>query len=134
LDRSWKDRNFYNRVKYEGHLITLKRLVARGLLKNIREMGVNSCGLSDPLICRVICSMTHLEKLSFAECQLTEDLAPLFRSCPKLTELHVTIVKSQKSEMIEELKNELRSGFQTLRLLELDSCFISGPAIQEMLT
>jgi hypothetical protein len=134
LCRSWKDGNFIYDLEYESHLIILKRLVDRGLLKNNREMSVNSCRLSDARMCRVIRSMTHLEKLSFLECQLTEDVSELFRSCPKLTQLHLRIVESQKLEMNEELKNELRPGFQRLRLFELDSCVISGPVIPEILT
>jgi hypothetical protein len=81
--------------------------------------------------------MTQLEKLSLSVWTLTmtEDVPKLFRSCPKLTELHVRIHESQeKLEMNEELRNELRSGFQRLRLLVLDSLINSGPAIQEILT
>jgi hypothetical protein len=126
-------------VKKEGHLVILKRLVARGLLKNNREMGVIFCRRSLPLIFRVIRSMTHLEKLSLSECNhkgmtLTEDVPQLFRSCPTLNELHLRIVKSQVLEMNEELKNELRSGFLRLRLLELDWEIDSWLKIQEMLS
>jgi hypothetical protein len=136
LSRSWKDGNFYYELEYDSHLIILKRLVDGGILKNNREMGVNFCrdSPSVPLIFRSIHSMTHLEKLSFPECQLTEDLPKLFQSCPKLTELRLRIVESQKSEMNEKLKNELRPGFQRLRLVELQSCTKSGPVIPEILT
>jgi len=137
LDRSWKDRTFYDDLKYESHLMILNRLVDRGLLKNNREMFVSLCRRSAPLIFRVIHSMTHLEKLSLSEwtLTLTEDVPKLFRSCPKLTELHVGIDESQeKLEMNEDLKNELRPGFERLRLFELDSYINSGQIITEILT
>ena len=113
----------------------LNRLVDRGLLKNNREMFVGFCHV--PLIFRVIHSMTHLEKLSLSEwtLTLTEDVPKLFRSCPKLTELHVGIDESQeKLEMNEDLKNELRPGFERLRLLVLESSIHSGQIIPEILT
>jgi hypothetical protein len=136
LDRSWKDRTFEYRVKKEGHLVILKRLVERGLLKNNREFGVIFIPRSVPLILRVIRSMTQLEKLSLSEwtLTLTEDVPKLFRSCPKLTELRLNVVESQEFEMNEELKNELRAGFLRLRLLELEWYIDSWPAILEMFT
>jgi hypothetical protein len=134
LDRLWKDRTFCDDLKYKSHVMILNRLVDRGLLKNNREMFASYCPV--PLIFRVICSMTQLEKLSLLECQLTltEDVPKLFRSCPTLTELHVGIDESQKLEMNEELKNELRSGFLRLRLLELDWYIDSWPVIQGIFT
>ena len=136
LGRSWEDENFYDDLKYESHLMILNRLVERGLLKNNREMFVSFCRRSVPLIFRVICSMTQLEKLSLSVWTLTmtEDVPKLFRSCPKLTELRLKLFESKKLEMNEELENELRSGFQRLGLLVLDSFINSGPAIQEILT
>jgi hypothetical protein len=135
-DRSLEDRTFYYKVKKKSHLIALNRLVDRGFLKNNREMFVSLCRRSVPRLFRIIRSMTHLEKLSLLECQLTltEDVPQLFRSCPTLTELHVRIVKSQKSRMNKVLKNQLRKGFERLRLLELDWYINSCPAIQEIFT
>jgi hypothetical protein len=79
--------------------------------------------------------MTELEKLNVFDwnLRLTEDVPKLFRSCPKLTELRMKLA-SQKVEMNEGLKNELRSGFQRLRLFELNWCIDSWPLIQEMFT
>jgi hypothetical protein len=66
--------------------------------------------------------MTHLETLSLLnwKLSLTEDLLQLFRSCPKLTELRLKLDDCHKLEMNEELKNELRSGCQRLRLFDVE--------------
>ena len=85
---------------------------------------------------RVIGSMTDLETLSLFEWNLTltEDVPELFRSCPKLTRLRLKLVESQKLELNEELKNDLRPGFQRLKIFEFKWKIESGPVIQEILT
>jgi hypothetical protein len=85
---------------------------------------------------RVLRSMNNLEKLELLnlELTLTKNVPQLFRSCPKLTEMRLKLAETQKLEMGEELKNELRSGFQRLRRLELDWDIDSWLVIQEMFT
>jgi hypothetical protein len=65
-----------------------------------------------------------------------EDLARVFQSCSKLVELRIATYGCETLEMAEHLKDQLRSGFQKLRCLNL-VCLIdngSWPVIQEMLT
>jgi hypothetical protein len=78
--------------------------------------------------------MTHLEKLSLLEwkLRLTEHLPQLFRSCPKLTELHLKLDDWLK--MDEEIKDELRLGFQRIRLFEVHWDISAWPVIQELFT
>ena len=85
---------------------------------------------------RVIGSMNNLETLSLFEWNLTltEDVPELFRSCPKLTRLRLKLVESQKLELNEELKNDLRPGFQRLRRFEFDWDMNSGQVVQEIFT
>ena len=87
-------------------------------------------------LCRVLRSMTDLETLSLLEWKLslTQGLPQLLRSCPKLTELRLKLVESQKLELNEELKNDLRPGFQRLKIFEFKWKIESGPVIQEILT
>jgi hypothetical protein len=118
----------------DSRLITLERLVVGGYLKNNRQMIASSSYPSLPRLFRVVCSMTELEKLTVFDwnVRLTEDFPQLFRSCPKLTELRLKLAANL--EMGEDPKNELRSGFQRLRLFELDWYMNSGSLIQEMFT
>ena len=117
-------------------MITLDRLEAGGFLKNNRQMIVVDYWPSFQRLCRVLRSMTDLETLSLLEWKLslTQGLPQLLRSCPKLTELRLKLVESQKLKMNEEFKNKLRSGFQRIRLLDLYWGIESGPVIQEILT
>jgi hypothetical protein len=117
-------------------MIVLERLADGGYFQNNREVIVNWCWPSVPRFSRFLHPMTKLEKLSLLkwDLTLTEDVPQLFRSCPTLTELHLRLFESQKVEMNEELKNELRSGFQRLQLLELHWFIDSWPLIQEMFT
>jgi hypothetical protein len=80
--------------------------------------------------------MNNLETLSLSGCEvtLTQDLPQLFRSCSKLTELRIKLVASQKLEMNEKLKSELRSGFQRLKLFELDWGTNSWQIVKEIFT
>jgi hypothetical protein len=134
LDRSLNDGRIKCHREDDSRLNTLERLVERGYFQNNRQMILSSWRLSFRRLFQVISSMNHLEKLNLLECDLslTQDLPQLFRSCPKLTELHLTLFGML--EMGEKLENELRSGFQRLRLLEFtwDTC--SLPLIQEIFT
>jgi hypothetical protein len=136
LDRSFIDRNRHYELEDDSCRIILERLVDDGYFQNNRQLILSSWWSSLLRLFQVISSMTHLEKISLLHWKLTlaEDLLQMFRSCPKLTELHLELVESQMLQMNEELKNELRSGFQRIQLLELhwyiDSCLI----IQEILT
>ena len=136
LDRSLEDRWPYFAHKNTIRLNTLQRLADGGFFKNNRQMIVEWYWPCIHRFCQVLRSMTDLEKLRLLkwELKLTEDLPKLFRSCPKLTELHLKLVESRKLEMSECLKNKLRPGFQRLRLVELDWEIDSWPVIQEMFT
>ena len=136
LDRSLKDRFFYFGSKYKSHMITLDRLEAGGFLKNNRQMIVVDYWPSFQRLCRVLRSMTDLETLSLLEWKLslTQGLPQLLRSCPKLTELRLKLVENRYVEMDVDLENELRPGFQRIRLLDLYWDIESGPVIQEILT
>jgi hypothetical protein len=136
LDRTLNDGTMNCKLEDENRLITLERLVDGGYFQNNRQMIVSSWWPSIARLFRVIRSMTNLEKLSLLEWKLTltQDLPQLFRSCPKLTELRLRLFESQELEMNKFLKNELRSGFQRLRLLELNWRIDSWPVIQEIFT
>ena len=114
----------------------LKRLSGEGYLKNIRQLEVDRV-IRSPLIVELICSMKNLETLDLRDQELTLDsLAHVFQSCSKLTSLYVATNEYKTFEMDEHLKNQLRSGFQRLQLLQFE-CFFdkdSWPVIQEMLT
>jgi hypothetical protein len=131
-----KDRNFCYEHKPTIHLITLDRLAAGGFFKNNRQLIVRDYWPSFQRLCRVLRSMTDLETLSLLnwKLSLTQGLPQLLRSCPKLTELRLKLVESQKVEMDEDLQNELRPGFERLRLVELELDIESCPVIQEILT
>ena len=137
-----KDKGNYNEKKHVHRLITLGRLVEGGYFRNTRQMIVDSWWPSIPRFFRVICSMTALEKLELLGWKLIlteEDLAQLFQSCLKLTELHLAINAStrfdcQMLEANEELENKLRPGFERLRLFELEWNINSWPVIQRIFT
>ena len=142
----------FNETKHHSYLNTLERLVERNYFQNNRKMIANSWGRSVYRIHPVICSMTNLEIFTFVDWETTpglfpstvylteEDLARVFQSCPKLTELRTRLFtrcsyeSDRKLEMGEELKNEFRSGCQRLRLFEHDLQINSWPVIVEMLT
>ena len=90
-------------------MITLERLAAGKFLKNNRQVIVIYFWPSFPWLCRVLRSMTALEKLSLLGCKLTltEDLLQLFQSCPKLNELRIKLVERQHLKIDEDLKNLL---------------------------
>ncbi len=138
MDRSFIDRSSYHELKDESRLIILDRLADGGYFQNNRQLILSSWWSSISRLFQVISYMTHLEKISLLHWKLkltlTEDLLQMFRSCPKLTELHLQLVERRKLEMGEELKNELRSGFQRLQLFELHWYIDSWPAIQEILS
>jgi hypothetical protein len=139
FDRSLKDQTSiltYNPLIHKSGLIALERLLNRGYFQNNRQMLVSPWFPSNSRLFRVICSMNNLEILNFLHWKLTltEDVPQLFRSCPNLTELRSRLFESQELEMNEELKNELRPGFQRLRLLDLNWEIDSRPVLQEILT
>jgi hypothetical protein len=119
----------------ERLLIILKRLADGGFLVNNRQWIVSVGWLRDPWLFQVVRSMNNLEKLNLLGCNLTlADVPQLFRSCPKLAELHLMLVENRKVEMGEKLKNELRPGFQRLRHFEFDWDMNPRQIIQEILT
>jgi hypothetical protein len=104
----------------ERLLIILKRLADGGFLVNNRQWIVSVGWSREPWLFDVIPSMKNLEKLNLLGCNLTlKDVPQLFRSCPKLTDLHLRLIDCQQLQMDEGLKKLLRPGFQRLRLLEL---------------
>ena len=124
----------------QSRMIILERLADEGCFQNNRRMFVKSVRPFIARLFQVIRPMNNLEKLHLLECKLTliEDIRQLFRSCPKLTGLRVRLFDPNRVErerfkqMNEELKNELRSGFQ--RLFELHWIIDSCPVIQEIFT
>jgi hypothetical protein len=142
LDRSLKDKSYCDGSKHANLLTTLRRLADGGYFQNTRQMMVDSWWPSIPRFFRVICSMTNLEKLELLGWKLTlteEDLVRLFQSCPKLTELHLRLCDSNRFDYLmlesnEELENELRPGFERLRLFELKWQINSWPIIQRIFT
>jgi hypothetical protein len=141
LDRSLEDRASYCDLKDKNRLI-LDRLADGECFQNNRRMIVKFTRPFISRLFRVIRSMINLEKLHLLECNLTltEDLPQLFRSCPELTELRIRLSdldqleRERLTKMNEDVKNELRSGFQRLRLLELHLTIYSCPKFQEMFT
>jgi len=136
LNRSLKDRWPYYELTDKKRLTILKRLAAGGFFKNNRQMIVEG-SWSRPSIHRfyqVVRSMADLEKLSLLnwKLRLAQDVTELFRSCPKLTELHLKLDDWLK--MDEEIKDELRLGFQRIRLFEVHWDISAWPVIQELFT
>ena len=126
---------FYHAQIPDGPLSILKRLADGGFLINNRQWIVDVGWSRGSWMFQVIRSMNNLEKLSLLECKLTlTDVSQLFRSCPKLTELRLMLFDNQKVGTGEELKNELRPGFQRLRRFEFDWDMNSGQVVQEIFT
>ena len=81
--------------------------------------------------------MRKLDTLNLYHFEITlEQLSTLFRSCPELVELSVELDFGQKLEIDDGRKNELRKGFQKLKLLmfcgQIDN--VSWPVIKEIVT
>jgi pantothenate kinase len=115
----------------------LERLAEQGYLQNNRQLDAKLHCLRISRIIKLICSMKSLVTLDLMEQAVTlEDLARVFQSCPQLINLHVETKECQMSEKAEALKNQLRSGFQKLRRLDLVFSIDDDtwPVIQEMLT
>ena len=138
MDRSLNDENYRIPFSSEDESLrrTLERLAVGGYFQNNRKIFLICWWPSINQFCRVLCPMNNLEKLSLLHwaLTLTEHVPQLFRSCPKLTELHLCLYERLKTEINESLKIELRSGLQRLRLFELYCDINSGPVIQEMFT
>jgi hypothetical protein len=138
LNRSLRDRWSYYELKDKSRPNTLKLLAEGGFFKNNRRMIVDKYW-GWPSIARfhqILRSMADLEKLILLnwEMRLTQDVPKLFQSCPKLNELHLNLGQWDKFKMNEEIKKQLRSGFQRIRLLELDWYINEWPVIQELFT
>jgi hypothetical protein len=133
-------------IYYPGHLNEgfskcreiLERLVEEGFLKNNRELAVSNCSRSHiPWFLGNICFMKKLDRLELNYFGITlEQLSTLFRSCPELVELSVELDFRQKLEMDDCMKNELRRGFQKLKILGFQGYIdnYSWPAIKEIVT
>jgi hypothetical protein len=138
LDRSLEDGTYCYR-KDHSSLMILERQADGEYVQNKCRFSVKPRSFNARLF-RVIRFITDLETLHLLECNLTltEDLPQLFRSCPKLTELHVRlsdpegVERERLTQMNEDVKNELRSGFQ--RLVELHWVSYSCPVILEIFT
>jgi hypothetical protein len=113
----------------------LERLAEKGHLQNTQQFEGREFDWSHTSsYVKVICSMKNLEKLTSNASRLTlKDLALVFQSCTKLIELDIFAFKCY---MDEDIKNRLRSGFQTLRRLRLAMNVVNlpCPVMQEMLT
>ena len=121
----------------ESPLNILERLAREGFLQNNRKLGGTFNLFRSSRFYEVISSMRNLETLNLFGYGLTlHSLAHVFQTCPKLINLHIVTYECKTPDMIEHLKNQLTSGFQKLRCLDI-VCFInndSWPMIQEMLT
>jgi hypothetical protein len=112
----------------------LERLAGEGYLINTQHLrDIGSYLLNNSSFVQVICSMKNLEKLELDYDLTLEDLAHVFQSCSKLIELEITAFECK---MDEDIKNQLRPGFQRLRRLHLgwnvDNDLLT--VMQEMLT
>jgi hypothetical protein len=115
----------------------LERLEKNGFLKNNRSLVVLVDLPASLQFVQNICFMKNLEKLVLFERYLTlEDIALLFGSCHKLTEIRLNPFDCDQWEMDEKLKNQLRPGFQRLKIFELDCDLhpFSWPVLQEILS
>jgi hypothetical protein len=121
----------------ESLIIILEWLAAEGYLQNNHWLSVEfPCSRYSPFV-KVICSMKNLQILRLSDNDLTlEDLAYVFQSCSKITNLYISKFEYAMFEMSEHLKNQLRPGFQRLRFFEFASSInkVSWPVIQETLT
>jgi len=129
---------FIKDLSDESHFNTLQRLAVEGYLNNNQQFGEFNSNLSliSSFVIKAICSMKNLEKLILRNDLTLEDLALVFQSCSKVIELNITAFEFEMDKMVEDLKNQLRPGFQRLRRLDLE-CFIdnvSWPGFQEMFT
>ena len=79
--------------------------------------------------------ISELEKVNWLTCplKLTEEVPQLFRAYPKLTELRMDLLNNSKLKMNDELENEVRAGFQRLKLFELKWSIHSWPKFQKIL-
>jgi hypothetical protein len=80
--------------------------------------------------------MKKLESLKLKCVLRLKQLVPLFGSCPKLVELDLELIVSEKLDIDEQQKNILVQGFQRLKHLRFQSLIDndSWPVIREMLT
>ena len=128
---------FIGRLPEDSLFNILERMAGEGYLQNNRNLAVDFDFSSNPRFVEMICSMRNVESLDLNEHDLTPDvLAHVFQSCSKLIELCIATQKYKTLEMGEHRKNQLRPGFQNLRLLDL-VCFIDNDTwsvIQEMMT
>jgi hypothetical protein len=121
----------------ESLFTTLEWLSEEGYLQNNHYFTAGYPFSRSSRFVKVICSMKNLQTLQLWENELTfEDLARMFQSCPKITYLNITNFKFTMLEMFEQLKNQLRPGFQRLRSFAFATSFnkVSWPVIQETLT
>ena len=86
-----------------------------GFLKNVRRLRLAALWRQTSSI-ELNGAMNHLEDLSINRAA-AEDLIRVFTSCPKLTRLSINL--SLGDDVRED---ELRSGFQRLKFLELGEC------------
>ena len=110
----------FNRPPDENLLKILERLAEKGYLQNnrqLREFESDSFHISS--YSQVVSSMKTLETLELESYMSFGDLARVFQSCSKLTELKITAFEFEMEKMGEDLKSELRPGFQRLRRLYL---------------
>jgi hypothetical protein len=121
----------------ERLLNILGHLAEKRILENSRKLIVGSDFSHNPRFIDVICSMKNLETLDLWNCKLKlEQLPCVFSSCQKLVKLVLRPLTCNNWGMDEDLKNELRPGFQRLQSFRF-KCHIYNhmwPVIQEILT
>jgi hypothetical protein len=103
----------FNRPPDESFLMILEWLAREGYLQNNRRLDVQLHWSRSSRFVELICSMKNLEKLDMCGYDLTpEVLAHVFRSCFKLTELHIGTKKCETLDMDEHLKKSTKTRFQ----------------------
>ena len=115
----------------------LEWLAAQGYLQNNQQFVVKYDCSHTSLFVKVICSMRNLKTLLLRGNELTlGNLAHVFQSCPQIANLFLTNFKYTMFEMSEQLKNQLRSGFERLRCFAFVSSIdeFLWPVIQETMT
>ena len=108
----------------ENCLKILARLAEEGIFENVSQLIVKSKRLFSPRFFQICCSMSNLEKIEIRNPNVQfADVAHFFRSCPNIIELKLVNMKVAfpfgEFEIDEDLKNQLKLGFQRLQRVEL---------------
>ena len=120
-----------------SHLKIFEQLAEDGFLRNNRSLTVFESIPRRKKFFLSVCSMSNLEVLEMHDCKLIfDDLALLFKSCPRLTKLCLNPFKCNKLGWDQDMKNSLKPGFQRLKFFRLEGYVPedSWSVIQEIFT